>query len=590
MDQKWFEMVPQRRRRLDAAAWIPLRASQIVSSIGTAGHPGFKEEYFGAGSIAVALSARSRAESLGWEEIGSARNHQPYVEDGKYYPADFATVSGDALDAVPLVLDQRGNGESPGEWHLHQDLVIALSLSREGEQWLAIDEGYATVARLLRDAGGNPTLLEMRAEQLKDYLCARKMALLVASFRRREEVVENASGIQWADRPAQEKRGYDRWEGRVSEIHEGGMPFGTSFAVLKISRHDVDPDEDAPILGVPGDDAVISRSWTKEREGQKLYRVDGELWRSEWVEPAPASPRVRGDRLPSRVSFVVDTKGSRENASTLVGGGKWLWFRPEVVMTLLRWRGSSLDWYTRDTGRLGCGPGLGVHFGVNRLGLVNVYAKDVALLPDWAQHEWASSNVAPDGGVSAELLAAQVAAEPAKTQAPEPWLRKGMDRLNQVAGERLGLRILREHAGDEEIIAQTHRFRSLDLKGLCSLAKDVSRLIADRIDVSAIQRVVPPPKDVVWRSLKTLENLVARGIGSEAARELMGPLFGAQELRQADAHLPSDDLHASLRLAGVDASQPYVHQGVSLLSTCVSSIFAIVKVLQSLVISRGERS
>jgi hypothetical protein len=299
------------------------------------------------------------------------------------------------------------------------------------------------------------------------------------------------------------------------------------------------------------------------------------------VEPAVASPRVRCDKLPPTVSFVVDTKGSRENATTLVGGGRWLWFRPDVVMALLRWRGSSLDWYTRDTGRVGCCPGLGLHFGLNKLGFVNVYAKDVALLPEWAQREWASWNVAPDGGVSGELIAAQVAAEPATTQAPEPWLRAGMDRLNQIASERLGFPILRGHARDEEIIAQTHRFRSLDLEGLCSLAKDVSRLIADRIDVSALQEVAPPPKGARWASLKTLENLVALGVGSEAARELMGPLVGVQELRQADAHLPSGDLESSLRLAGVDTSVPYVHQGLLLLSASVSSLFGIAEALES---------
>jgi hypothetical protein len=590
MDQKWFEMPLERKRRLDAAAWIPLRASRIVSSTGTAGHLGFAEEYFGTGSIAVALLNRANAEVLGWEDIGPAANHYPHVEDGIYRPVDFVAVDGNPLHAIPLVLDQRGNGESPRQWHLHQDFVIALKLFREGDQWLALDEGYASVARLLRDADGNPIQLDVRAEQLKDYLCAREMALLVASFRRREEVVADAGSIQWTANPIREENGRDRWEGRVAGIHEGGIPFGANFTIFHLARKGVDPNEDVPTLGLPTDEEVTSSLWTKQNEGRKLYRVDAELWRSEWVEPAIFSPRVRGDRLPPRVSFVVDTKGSLENGSTLVGGGKWLWFRPEVVTALLRWRGSSLEWYTRDTGRVGCSPGLGVQFGVNKLGLVNVYAKDIALLPEWAQHEWGSSNVVPDGGVSTELLAAQVAAEPATTQAPEPLLRKGMDLLNQVSSQVLGFRILCDHPKYEEVIAHAHRFRSLDLRGLCSLAKDVSRLIADRIDVSALQAIVQPPRGDRWASLKTLENVVALEVGSPAARELMGPLFGAQELRQADAHLPTGDLEASLRLAGVDPSMPYVLQGCSLLSASVSSLHGIVEALQLAEMSRGERS
>src|SRR5687768_9589811 len=109
MQQDWFEMAAERRRRLDATAWIPLRASKVLFSVGEAGHLGFREEYFGAGSLAVALGERARAETLGWQEIGSATEHSSWVEDGRYRPADTVTVRGDSLDAVPLVLDQRGN-------------------------------------------------------------------------------------------------------------------------------------------------------------------------------------------------------------------------------------------------------------------------------------------------------------------------------------------------------------------------------------------------------------------------------------------------------------------------------------------------
>lgn len=141
---------------------------------------------------------------------------------------------------------------------------------------------------------------------------------------------------------------------------------------------------------------------------------------------------------------------------------------------------------------------------------------------------------------------------------------------------------LREHTGDERILAQAHRFRSLDLGGLCSLAKDVSRLIADRIDVAALQRIVPPPRDRPRHSLKTLECVVALGVGPDTARTLMGPLFGALELRHADAHIPSGDLEASLRLAGIDRASPYVHQGSCLLAACASAPIAPGDSLQSL--------
>lgn len=352
------------------------------------------------------------------------------------------------------------------------------------------------------------------------------------------------------------------------------------MTVFHVARTDVDLADDVPTLGLPTDDKVASKSWTVQDEGRKLVRIDGELWRCEWVEPAALSQRVRRDELPPTVFFFTDTKGSRESAASLAAGGRWLWFRPDVVMALAHRRGGALRWYTRDTGGIRGSPGYEVHFGVNKLGLVNVYAKDIALLPEWQQRLWAGFNLSPEGGVSEELLASQVEAAPADTQAPEEYLRRGMELLNTLSSEKFGFRILPEHEQYETLVARTHRFRSLDLVGLCSLAKDVARLTADRLDVAALQTLVRPPKGTKWGSLKTLENVVALKVGPEAAHKLLGPLFGAYELRHADAHLPASDLEASFKLAGVDRELPCVHQGLLLLSACVSSLYGIAEALQ----------
>src|SRR5215831_2802208 len=173
MDKAWFEMAAERKGQLDLAAWIPLRAVQ-ARSIGQSGSLGFKEDFFGAGSIAVPLASRKEAERLGWMEIGIMRDHHQYIDDGRYVPADIYELAEGSVSAVPLVLEQRGNTESLEEWHLHQDLVISLGLAREVDKWLSINEGYVDVARLHRSAEGKPILLEIRTEHLKDYLCARE--------------------------------------------------------------------------------------------------------------------------------------------------------------------------------------------------------------------------------------------------------------------------------------------------------------------------------------------------------------------------------------------------------------------------------
>jgi hypothetical protein len=221
-----------------------------------------------------------------------------------------------------------------------------------------------------------------------------------------------------------------------------------------------------------------------------------------------------------------------------------------------------------------------VHFGVNGLGLVTVYAKDIALLPDWQQAIWAGHNVGPDGGVSAELFASQVSAEPARTLAPEELLPNVLLELDAASIQVLGFPLFRHHDQVEHILPQVHRFRALNRGGLFSLAKDLARVVADRLDAAGMQKIAPPPKGTTWRSLKSLEGLLAIRMPPEAARSLLSPLVAAYELRHGDAHLAGGDIDQALTLADVDGSLPFVQQGQQLLHSCVSALHKVLDVLQ----------
>ena len=143
------------------------------------------------------------------------------------------------------------------------------------------------------------------------------------------------------------------------------------------------------------------------------------------------------------------------------------------MSTLAHRRGGYLTWYTRNTGNVACSPDYGVHFGVNALGLINVYAEDIAFLPEWQQRIWAGYNVGPEGKVSDELLMSQANANPANTQAPEEFLSKGLDALNEASNANLGFAIVRQHDQISNLIVRAHRFRATDRVGLFSLAKTV---------------------------------------------------------------------------------------------------------------------
>jgi hypothetical protein len=575
--QSWFEMPEIKKHVYARSVWIPLKVRSVLLRQGRFGYLGYIEEYLGVSSVAVPLGQRSTAEKLRWADIGTRGPNKGYVDNGEYTGAQVYLNDDNTLHAEYLALERAGNRCEPPEWDLSQDLTCTIELKSEGDTWSAISYGYEEVAKLERDKEGKATGLYIRASYLKDYLCARKMALYLTSYRSRRQVVEDRSHINW-NSPKIENTNTDRWEGHISEIAEGGDQFGSTFTVLHISRNDVDYGEDVPELTLPTDDNIETKSWEGKIDGRKLYYLDGELWRNEWIEPAEKSPIVRGDELEPTVFFITDSSEKTESRRTLVNGIRWLWFNTSVIESILKIRGSSLGWYTRDTGTVGCAVDYGVHFGINDKGLINVLAKDIALLPDWQQRVWSAFNISPDGGVSAELLMSQMEANPASTQAPEAYLSNGIVLLNRVLKDTFGVSVFREHPDIEKILMRVHRFRALTSQGLFELAKDIYRFVGERIDEEEIRKVVKPQKGETWGQLKSLEKLIASKIGHEAAYAKLSPLWGVYSLRNADSHLPSASTDG-YSMCGIDAKNPGVIQGYQLIDSCVRCIYDIWKAL-----------
>jgi len=169
--QEWFEMTDLRRRRFGTSVWIPLLASETIERAGGG------EEFFGAGCVAFPPDKRGDAERLGWSDIG-LRSGGPYAfRDHPYKPAEvYQRKDGEDM-GVDLVFDQHlGNGLER-IWHLNQDLILALGLLQEGDNWVRPSEGFVDVVRQRRDKDGKICVIEIRSEFLRDYLAARGMAL-----------------------------------------------------------------------------------------------------------------------------------------------------------------------------------------------------------------------------------------------------------------------------------------------------------------------------------------------------------------------------------------------------------------------------
>lgn len=616
-EQNWFEMPEIRRRSITKAVWIPLRVCEKIFSEGKHGREGFCEEFLGLGSVMFPVVVTQDDVGLGWSDIGISNNynggqvteyrnpsecfefkqlfkfHMPFgnthlsvavaspskkhEKTTTVHPAGaYSDHRSDAV-GIGLVIEQTLNSTEQAVWHLHQDFVVSLRLMREGDKWLRPDEGYLEVARISRNESGDPTKLEVRAEQLRDYLCAKGMNLYTSSYRSRREVCADQSHISWVPLSDSDTTDSLKWEGSVSEIHDGGAPFGTTTAVFHAARTDVDDEEDVPTFEFPTDSSVKTDSWTKEASGRKLYSVAGELWRTEVIEPGDISERIRGDDPKRQPQFVVDAAGNTESKSTLVeGDSRWLWFKPEVMREILSRRGAKIRWYTLETGSIGVIADSSVHFGINDLGLINVYAKDIALLSSWEQRIWAGFNVGPDGKVSKELLDSQMRAKPADTLAPEGSLRRAYDAVNQEYSRITGRSLFSSHQAIDTLFFRAHRFRAIERQGLLELAKDLARLTVEPIDGAGLNLIAMPPKGVKSGSIKHLEAALATLVGETEARGISGVFVGINELRQADAHLPSSDLNDSIALAGITETGASVHEAQQMLHSLVRSLCKIV--------------
>ena len=500
-------------------------------------------------------------------------DHAPWVEKRTYHRADEFHTYPEDVKGTNLVLCQSGTQSQHQEWHVHLDLVLGLNLKREGDVWVAIAEGYTPVIRLSRDEDGAPDLVEIRAEHLKDVLAANNACLCVSWYRSRETILSEKPDLPWSNEPTVEEVKRQRWQGSVTEINEHGMRFGEEIAVLHVGRENFDMEQDVPEVGI--EDQFTTKSSTRPVGGSKLYRVWGELWNVEFIEPAAQSPRVRHDDVSSQVFFYIDGAGNRKSADELGRKGQWLWFKPDIINKALEFRGAHLNWYTAQTGGLDFGAGGTTHFGINGLGLVNVYAKDIGNSHTWQQQIWAGFNVPPDGKVSRELLMAQAEGVPARTQAPEAFLKISIENLNEISKSRFACEVIRRHADYERLLRSIHRFRAIDEHGFYALAKDIARITADSIDSNALQKIVPVPTGQKRGSLKSLESVLASVINPSDAVTIMAPLFGAYDLRLADAHLPPSDIENAFERVNAERNPPWIEQGARLLHAVVSSLTRI---------------
>ena len=244
-----------------------------------------------------------------------------------------------------------------------------------------------------------------------------------------------------------------------------------------------------------------------------------------------------------------------------------------MVTELLAHRGFSLKWYTAETGAINSTSGYSIHFGINASELITVYAYDIARLPAWEQFVWAASNVAPEGKVSAELLASQVKAQPAETHAVEELLFGCMRLLETEFCKAFGVSLFSHEIDDDASMQHVSRFSSKDQTSLLRLAKELVRIFSDRLDVRSLRKLSHHPDKEKLGSNKLLQSILAQKAGEARAHEVFAAIAGAYDMRLGDAHPTSSKIGEALKLAGIDTTASYLRQGEQLISNFCHAIW-----------------
>jgi hypothetical protein len=463
-------------------------------------------------------------------------------------------------------------------WIINPDLVVALRLVKEGNAWVRPEEDFAVVIRELLDADGNHVAIEIKKEFLLDYLAARGLSLRLSYYRQR---VENVSALEGSAYDGLKEEDVERDGGRFHLlVRSADEIWGGTWATFRVWRTDIDEEADAPVMGPENDHNVESESSQGRHGGLQGVRVEGEYWREEWIEHQGLSVRVRGDDDPTILEFIVETDGTRM-PSTLLDDediGRWLWFRPEVMKAFLARRGFTLEWYTAETGGLRSTSGYRTHFGLNSSDYLTVYAYDIARLPTWEQRIWAAYNIAPEGGVSKELLAAQVRTAPAGTKPPEQKLRELMVAVDDVFRDNFG-GPLYAHDTDAGTATPISRFDGFDDASLLRLAKELHRQFGDRLNIATLRQLSTSKNKGDLRSIKLLESVLADISSQELAHRVLGPIVGVYDLRIGDAHPTSSDIEEAFALAGIDRSRSHLRQAQQMIDNYAHAIWGVGKIL-----------
>jgi len=158
--------------------------------------------------VRVALERKTEAEQLGWGELGMG-HHKGRTHDTRYIPLmSLNTVTWDRSFHSSLIRAEMAMNLMCR--HLHQDLAVTLELYREGDMWLAMNEGYVQVAA--PQSRRSQAVLARFAPNTRNIICVREV--LRSIYRRTARAVKSWRTGPRSRGPAARNRAWSAVDGK----------------------------------------------------------------------------------------------------------------------------------------------------------------------------------------------------------------------------------------------------------------------------------------------------------------------------------------------------------------------------------------
>lgn len=363
-----------------------------------------------------------------------------------------------------------------------------------------------------------------------DYLSARKMSMLFEVFIERQ--YKSLTPLQITN--FNEKTSNYCYELFSSQTLPNGMCPNESAMVIKAVYNDVNPNIDVPVFD--RENMTVTNEELKTPNGPIINNYFANFRKFFVLENNNYSEIILRDKSKAIFDYYIDNSNKKVITKRLEDKIQFLWFKPDVIKKLLEEKYTSIKWRTANIATIYFGNDY-FDIGLNKEGLVNVFITDVIKLDSYYQRIWHAYNCPPSGGVSNELIDAEMACKTVNTTAPEELLDYAIEEFNNAFFDKYGNYAIKKSESKLQK-NKINRFVSITKSDCFTLCKYLNIYVTERFDLDVLKAQTTTVKKDMG-SLKRLEFLLNQK--DPKTHDIISPLFIIYDMRIVDSHDVDED-------------------------------------------------